>query len=191
MADAPTIPQLIADLKRAFPRERIPTETLAIFVRELADVDPAVLDEAVRTIIRGSRYFPTIAEIRDVAASRVLGLPDEAEALAQADRYSFADPQPVDCPHPSYEEALDCRRCQGTGVRYTVTVDIHPLVREALDLVGGRHGYRTADEPSVVRGQFLRLYRSLRDRAHREAMVGEITALPPGVPRLELRAPPL
>jgi hypothetical protein len=61
-----------------------------------------------------------------------------------------------------------------------------PLVREALNMVGGYHAWRVTDQPGVMRGQFLRVYRELRDVRIREAVVGE--ALPPAPPVRELTA---
>jgi hypothetical protein len=63
-------------------------------------------------------------------------------------------------------------------------VGLHPLVREALDMVGGYHAWRITDNPGVMRGQFTRIYREMREERLREFVVGE--ALPPGPPVREL-----
>lgn len=63
----------------------------------------------------------------------------------------------------------------------------HPLVREALEMVGGRHAFRVSDEPTVIRGQFLRHYRELRAARIQEAIIGDV-ALGPGTPLRELTA---
>lgn len=128
----------IADLAAAFPQRTITRETLSIYARELGDLDPVALGDAVRRLIRTSEFFPTIHAIRDAVAEDQLGLPGEAEALRQVNaRAAFREP---------------------TGPAPTV----HPLVREAVNLLGGWHAIRATDEPGVMRGQLLRLYRELR-----------------------------
>jgi hypothetical protein len=63
---------------------------------------------------------------------------------------------------------------------------LHPLVREALEAVGGYHAWRVTDEPGVMRGQFSRIYREMRAARLNEFVVGD--ALPPAPPVRELTA---
>lgn len=158
--------QLLADLACAFPRHPIKPETFRVYLRELADLPPAALEAACRELIRTSEFFPTVRAIREAAVERLLGLPGEAEALAQVEARAdwFKDAE--------HEREGD-------------PPDVHPRVKEALDHVGGFYAFRTAENPSVVRGQFLRLYRELRERDLREANVGA-TALEAGPVRAEL-----
>jgi hypothetical protein len=132
--------------------------TLRVYLRELDDIPLAVLEQTVRELIRTSEFFPTVRAIREAAAERTLNLPGEEEALAQIEariRWAREDEETRGDP-PS----------------------VHPLVVRALEHVGGFHGYRSADEPGVVRGQFLRLYRDLRGRAIHDAKVGAIEIEP-------------
>lgn len=80
----------VALLKAAFPRTELSRETLAIYATKLADIDGQLLAAAVNRLIEDVKFFPTIAEIRKMAA-RLAGLlpPPAAEALAivrRADR---------------------------------------------------------------------------------------------------------
>jgi hypothetical protein len=144
----------IADLAAAFPQRSIPAATIDLYARELADLDPVALSDAVRLLIRTSEFFPTIRAIREAVAEAALGLPNEAEALNQIHERS----------------------------------GVHPLVREAVNVVGGWHAVRTTDQPGVLRGQFLRVYRELRHARVGAYIAGDAAALPPVAPMRELHA---
>lgn len=144
---------LLADLKDAFPRQRVELATITVYVRELADVPIDDLERAVRGIIRESQWFPTVSEIRARVAEMTLELPIETAALAQVDaRMEWA----------RQEE-------DGRGE----PPPIHPLVSTAVDRVGGWHSFRTEDA-SAVGGRFGRVYRELRAAAIREKQIGEL-----------------
>ena len=144
----------LADLKSAFPRQVVTADMVALYQRELADLQPAALDRAVRVAIRTGRYFPTIAELREHAAEFTTGLPSEHAALAQIDaRIAWARVSVGQPPPP-----------------------VHPLVADALAVVGGYAALRDTDTPAVARGQFARIYRERRADAIRQAALG---AIPP------------
>lgn len=148
--------QSIADLARAFPRQAVDRGTLAVYVRELQDVPAEVLALSVRDLIRTSEWFPTVRAIREQAAERLLGLPSETDALAQIGaRIEWAREQEGDAP------------------------DVHPTVREALELSGGFYRFRVADQASIVQAQFLKVYRERRAAAIRGAVTGTLAALDP------------
>lgn len=167
--------EVLSDLTRAFPQfilkldEVSRRETIRVYVRELSDIDPAALEQAARALIRTSEFFPTVRAIRETVAEQTLALPGEAAALEQVyariawHRDDEADRE-GDPPH------------------------VHPLVRHALDLVGGYSAFRTADDPGVVRGQFLRLFREARAAAVRDAQTGDLAALPAAPERPALPA---
>lgn len=149
----PTPQQILADLARAFPRQAVPRETFAVYLRELDDVPPALLEAAVREMIRTKDFFPTVRELREAVAERALALPGEAAALEQVHaRVAWARVDEAD--------------------RDGDPPAVHPIVLDALAQVGGFAAFRTADEPGVVRGQFLRIFRDMRARAVREAQLG-------------------
>lgn len=136
-----SLSQELADLARAFPRQKIDSDTFRLYLQDLADLPEEVVCAAVRHIRRTSEWFPTVAAIRQEAAERMLALPSEADALTQIEaRVQWGREQRGDAPF------------------------VHPLVKEAVDHVGGFYSMRSAEEPTVIRGQFLRLYRELRSR---------------------------
>lgn len=149
----------LAELTVAY-RADLPDATISLYLRELADLPDDVLERAVSQIIRTKResWFPTIGEIRAVAAELVLALPGEADALGQ----------------------VEARLAWGI-LRQGDPPDVHPLVREALDHAGGFKALRHSESPTVVRGQMMAYYRDLRARAIRDAQVAP--ALPPAPER--------
>jgi hypothetical protein len=143
----PSIGDALNDLRAAFPRDQIREETVRVYARELADLDPGDVEAAVRALIRTSQFFPRVSEIREAAAALRLALPSEADALRQVE------------------------------------------ARTEWARLPEQH---RGDQPSVLRGQFLRLFRGLRQDAIREAALGDISAaLPPGraVRAIEAGAP--
>lgn len=156
----PGLAALLADLVDAFPRDAISAQTVRVYARELADVPVDRLAQAVSDLIRTSRYFPRVAEIRERAAELALDLPGEADALEQVQARA------------AWARLAEDERGSPPP--------IHPAVKRALQLVGGAHAMRAADEPAVIRGQFLRLYRDVR--------AGEVTAAA-SRPQLELVKP--
>lgn len=139
--------QLIADLARVLPPRfglKTTPQAIEIYERHLADLDPSTLEAAVEEIINTKTSFPTIREIRETAAEIQLALPRENEALAQVERRILWRQQDELSRGPSPE--------------------VHPAVKEALDHVGGFFAFRSAEKPDVVRGQFLRLYREIREQ---------------------------
>lgn len=148
-----TLEELIADLACAFPRQEIKRGTFDVYVRELADVPAPVLEQAVQEIIRTHEFFPTVRTVREVAAERILRLPSETDALAQIDsRITWTrDGEAGDVP------------------------EVHPVVREALELCGGFHRFRTGDQASIAQGQFQKVYRERRAHALRAAVLTTMT----------------
>lgn len=142
---------LVLDLAAAWPREQLQPETVAIYADDLSDIPTQIVGEAVRVLRRTSEFFPTIRAIREAAAEVALALPSEDEALRQVGariawgKLSDAGRRPVP--------------------------DVHPDVRDALDHVGGYYAFRTATEPTIVRGQFLKIYREIRAGRIRAAQI--------------------
>jgi hypothetical protein len=144
------LPALVAELRLAFPRQKISEQTLTLYVRELADLPPAAVAVAVRQAIRTSRYFPEISDLRAAAAETALGLPDETAALRQVeDRQEWArDGAGGEPPH------------------------VDEIVLDAIRAVGGWHAFRASSRPDLVRREFVDRYSELRARAIRAVQAG-------------------
>lgn len=156
---APPHPKQLAGLVGAylhqFRQQQVPTSLVDTYLRELQDVPVDTLERAIREVIRTHDRFPTVAAIRAAAAEATLRLPTEGDALAQIER------------RIAWGRANENER----GDR----PEIHPLVRDALERVGGFHAFRNAESPEILRGQFGRLYRELRAGAIRTAQAGDLT----------------
>lgn len=147
-----TLNELLIDLAEAYPKQRAQfgPATFKVYLEDLSDLPIEAVEAATKNLRRSSDWFPTINQIREQAAEIALGLPGEATALAQ----------------------IEQRMRWARGNRDETPPELHPVAKEALDLVGGAFAFKSADEPSVIRGQFLRLYRDLRVQAIREMQVG-------------------
>ena len=77
----------VAVLVAAFRSESITDATIALYVRKLAELPPALLAGAVNRVIDRAKFFPSISELRTAAceaAGLVLPSPDEAAAIVRA-----------------------------------------------------------------------------------------------------------
>ena len=88
----PEAQEQVAVLVAAFSRETISDATVALYVTKLSDIDGPLLAAAVNRLVDSSRFFPTIAELREMAA-RLAGLlpPSPAEALAIVRRANVSE----------------------------------------------------------------------------------------------------
>lgn len=154
MSNNPTA-QIIAELAAAYEKE-LPADTLRVYVRELHDIPTIFLSEACRYLARTVDWFPRIAQIRAAVAEHRLALPTEDEALAQ----------------------IEARIGWYNDWQGQVAPFMHPLVKRALGHVGSTYAFRATNEPAVVRGQFLKLYRDMRNSAIREMQVGDAANQP-------------
>jgi hypothetical protein len=143
---------LVSDLADAFPRNAIRPGTVRIYVANLEDIPSKTLEAAVTELIKTSEFFPTVRAIREVAVERTLALPTEEEALSQV------------------EARIGWRQLDELTRGEPPTV--HADVKVALDHVGGFFAFRAAENPTVLRGQFLKIYRDLRAQRVRAGQVG-------------------
>lgn len=80
------IAHILGMLVVAYPSGLITDETTTLYTRMLSDIDPTVLETAVLQHIATSRFFPTVAELREAAmkiASPACQHPTSAEAWGE------------------------------------------------------------------------------------------------------------
>ncbi len=135
--------RLLERLRFAYPQARVSEETSSFYARYLADLDPAAASEAVDDLILDSVTLPTIAEIRRRVIEKEGALPTALEAWAS-----------IVGSKPSGE-----------------IVALAPLVREVCNLFGGSYTIRNADQPTIMRAQFLKAYAERRDEELRRQNV--------------------
>ncbi len=142
----PTHAEMIAYLASAFPRQ---TMNADLYENELADCPASLLAAGIRDVLRVPReWIPSVGDIRFAVAERILALPDEREAMQQVDA------------------RIEWARARSDGDKDAP--ELHPLVREAVNHVGGWHSLRASDRPEVARGQLLRYFREARAGLVRE-----------------------
>lgn len=147
------IPDLLANVAAVLPPPQgFGDAAMRMYLSELNDIPPGLLERALHQIVRTKLFFPKVSEIREVAAELALNLPTEADALDQIEA------------RMRWARLPDEARGEGP------TLD--PLVLKALDHVGGFYSFKTSENPVAIRGQFMRLYRDLRTHTLQEAQVG-------------------
>jgi hypothetical protein len=85
--------QIIAALAAAFPQREIGPETIGTYVRALADIPVAELEQAAKALTLDSQWFPTVRDLRRTVAETRLQLPAGEAAWAQA--LEWADTRPT------------------------------------------------------------------------------------------------
>lgn len=136
---------LVAQLRAAFPRQELTAETLAVYCRMLADLDAGAAQHAVLGLMAVSRFFPTIAEIRERVARNACTLPSIESALAELDR-AVRRFSPDDSRTWTYDDDWS-----------------HPLIVRAVHMVGSVAQIWGSRAPGFERREFKAAYLALCD----------------------------
>jgi hypothetical protein len=128
----------LAKFKAAWPRVKIGDETVRAYIWGLHDLPELEVEETIEYAIRTCTFPPTIAELRALYAERILGLPDPGHALELVEAHVAAGDLALGLPGP---------------------------VKRALKALGGSWSWRQAENPSVMRAHFLKLYEEFRRQA--------------------------
>ncbi len=67
MANKEGVLKVLATIGAAYPHHNVTRDTVALYADLLADIDPAVLRLAALKHIAGSKWYPTVAELRSAA----------------------------------------------------------------------------------------------------------------------------
>ena len=150
---------VLARLARAFPRETLTPERVALYTEMLSDIPEPILVQAADTLILTSRFFPAISEIREQAAELTVSLPSDEQALEQV------------------QARIDWAKSGKNGN----PPDVHPIARLVVEEVGGWYAMRSSGIADVARAQFTKSYHARRARRIRALQLGRFQeALPPG-----------
>jgi hypothetical protein len=155
-----TTAEILADFPNAYPSffAKTSLDVMRMYVRQLSDIPETVLAAVINDLIRTEKFMPSIAQIREAAAEKILNLPSEGGALAEVDRLMSS-----------------ARSVETEGMPL---ITLTPAVRRAFDAVGGYAGFRYADDAAVIRGQFGRIYREERAREILSAQSGRLDVAP-------------
>lgn len=97
--------QLVAQLAAAFPQREIGPETVAVYVRALADIPTEELEPIAMAYMREGEWFPTIRDLRLGVIERRLQLPSVDEAWLQVLEWAAA-PAKVKCTAPGCDRGV-------------------------------------------------------------------------------------
>lgn len=131
-------------LVSAYPTHKATQETLAVYSVALMDICYDELQRAILWVVTHSRFFPTVAEIREAVGASA---PD-SERIPDAD------------------EAWGLVMSEMHRVRgvYGKPEFESPVVAAVVKQIGW-HELCMSTQPGVIRGQFLKIYAIARKRA--------------------------
>lgn len=149
-----TITLAIKYLRSAgFPGERVfNKETTAAWIELFADIPDDKFITAIKNIVKTSKYFPTIAEIREEVFKSTTLLPDDAWA-----------------------EVLDqINKVCGTG---KTALFSSPLIKSVVRSLGGLDTIWQAgiEKEGIYRAHFIKYYTARSEREKENLMIGEPT----------------
>ena len=146
----------------AFPQSKMTAEGLVIYAKALSSLSVAEINAAMLKLMRTCRFFHTVAEIfeqaevmRAFAAGSSLPTPDEAWAEAQRN--------------------VKTRHLYGGEWEYSC-----PEVKKAVDSFGKVELCSlNVDDVNTARAQFMRIYKSIAERAKERKTNREVLDLLP------------
>lgn len=75
---------LVATLKASFPRQEFDTSNFNAYAIGLLDLDAELAAKAMLTVCQGAKFFPSIGDIREMAARLAVQAPEPSAAFLQA-----------------------------------------------------------------------------------------------------------
>jgi hypothetical protein len=155
VTDAETA-KLVAILLAAYPHARVHPQTSAAYERMLRDLSSPVAAAAVQRLIATSKYLPTIAEIREVAASLTVG---EVAAGGEA-----------------WGQVLRAIRRYGAYRQPGEDFALDPLALRCVRALGWTD-LCTSENAVADRARFIELYDRLAATERREQVAGHLPAV--------------
>lgn len=146
--------RIVGMFAAAHPAWKATEATVELWCDLLADLPAAEASKAAKRLVASSDDWPSIARVRRAVAAELGLLPPTLDVAVR----QFID------------------RAKGR------TTDLHPLVDETVQALGGWYQIRTASNVGVLVGQFRQLYEPAEAR-----MVADATEDPTGM--AELQAP--
>jgi hypothetical protein len=144
-------------------RAKVDEDTVALWLTELRRLDRQLGDNAVRSLLKGCRFWPTLAELEDaVEVARDQAVRTRREAARRDEQRAFDElelPPLREIPEavallerlrltpPSLERVVDgpCRDCGKVGSRFRIgRVDVCIEHARSRMRVAGRNGGATA-----------------------------------------------
>ena len=142
---------ILAILKEAYKDFQVTETRTSLWYDLLGDLNFKVVQVAVKKLILQSPYVPTISDIRK---------------------------QIVEIMHPvinaveGYGEVRRAIKEYGSDNVYEALESMSPLTRKVCGYIGWQN-ICLSEEPSVIRGQFLRMYSELKEKEQRDLLLPE------------------
>lgn len=177
MATDAQIVAIVTLLEEAYPqRQALQGTTVALYRRLLADLDGNMLLAAAHQHIADSKWFPTVAELREGAlalSASSAGIPTAMEAWGEV--VKALNPRLVyhHCETGKAIESAEvyeahrqtCREC---GWRHETPAFSVPLIEQAVNHLGGLKRLARSDNEVADRAHFMRAYDQLAARETKE-----------------------
>ena len=144
--------KLLATLRAAWPRQEVGQDTAAVYAAMLADLPLEEAKAAVQLLVQTSRFFPTIAEIREKVAEARCG--------------------DLTAPELAWGEVQEAIGRVGS---YHRPLFANPAIQRAVDAIGWR-AICLDENLSATRARFLDAYKAARAQAIEAVATGR--ALP-------------
>lgn len=138
-------------LVKAYANFQITDDKVNLYFDLLGDLDFNITQVAVKKLILESPYVPTISDIRKQAIEIMHPGIDATEAYGEVRRAI------KDFGYDNVYEALE---------------SMSPLTRKVCGYIGWQN-ICLSEEPSIIRGQFLRMYSELKEKEQREMLLPE------------------
>lgn len=144
--------QLLAVINAAFPNMQVTEAMVNLWHELLGDIDFNLAKAAVKKLLLESPYPPTIADIRKQAVE--IATPPE-------DRIDAAE---------AWGEVLRAIRFYGYYRQEEALESMSPRTAKVVRYMGWQE-ICLSEEPSVIRGQFLKMYNIVAEREKQERLL--------------------
>jgi hypothetical protein len=150
MASPAFIAKTIGGLVLAYPSANIPEATMHVYAKALADLSEPVLDLACTQIVATSKWFPTVAELREAAAAVQM---DAGATLTAGEAWG---------------EALHTIRMLGY---YEKPVFSNPLIAKCVEAMGGWKYLSESEDTMADRAHFMKTWDAVQKRETKEVQL--------------------
>lgn len=153
MANQAEVAKIMGVMAHAYPRYELSADFVKLYAKMLQDIPGEILEVSATQIMAESKFFPSVAEWREMAHKLMSGrlqIPSAYEA---------------------WEDAMRQVSLCGEYYRYTNGRQpeyAHALVERAVRIIGYRH-LLESENIAIERAHFFKIYESLLSRAEEDA----------------------
>lgn len=156
MTDSKKIMQLLSAYMNAFPSNKVAPETLLIYAAALSDLSLEQLRVALKSLLKKTNFFPSVAEIIREAAA----LTDAAKGI---ERITAAE---------AYEEVMRQAKSESNTAKWVFST---PEIEKAANQFGRIEIITIpAADNGIARAQFMRIYDSVIQKEQEKKSMSEV-----------------